>query len=225
MSIDSDIRFSAITEAITQRGVAVTRGGFGEDLIGNARAIASLLGKPVPTRRGRSDFDVLRPTEASAAKGSSLSARFGSGEFPLHVDTAHWVVPCRFLVLACEDPGAESRPTRILDWHSLSLGRAERDLLLSAAFKVVNGRRSFFSSVLSTRRHFVRYDPGCMRAVDRRSEDAVGLIAELGASRFITEFAWEKGLILVIDNWRVLHGRGPSECPDHNRCRFRVSVV
>jgi len=38
---------------------------------------------------------------ASVPRAGSLSSYFGLGPLPLHTDTAHWNVPCRYLALAC----------------------------------------------------------------------------------------------------------------------------
>lgn len=36
---------------------------------------------------------------------------------------------------------------------------------------------------------------------------------------------WRPGLVLVLDNWRMLHGRGPSEAPDSDRELYRISIL
>jgi hypothetical protein len=71
--------------------------------------LAKQLGTPVALRPGRELCDKLQPTDASLAKPHSLSRKFSLGEFPCHSDTAHWLTPCRFVILACLSPGAADR--------------------------------------------------------------------------------------------------------------------
>jgi type I restriction enzyme M protein len=35
---------------------------------------------------------------------------------------------------------------------------------------------------------------------------------------------WQEGAVLVLDNWRVLHGRGRSDCSDSDRKLLRISI-
>lgn len=41
----------------------------------------------------------------------------------------------------------------------------------------------------------------------------------------VIEFYWEVGKILIIDNWRVFHGRGESTNNDTNRILCRITVI
>src|SRR4051812_7783605 len=77
--------------------------------------LAAGLGVPTATRSVGALCDTLLPTEANVAKPCSLSKIHDIGEFPLHNDTAHWLTPCRYVMLECISPGRGGRPTLLMD--------------------------------------------------------------------------------------------------------------
>jgi hypothetical protein len=187
-------------------------------------ALASGLGTPAATRSGGSLCDTLLPTETDAAKPRSLSKVHAVGEFPLHIDTAHWLTPCRYVMLACVSPGSGSRPTLLLDTRRLPLNEHQIALLHSTPLRVINGRNSFFSTILSKARPFVRFDPGCMTATTTDGAKALAVLARQNWPDYIETVQWKTGTVLVIDNWRMLHGRGHADCPDSDRKLLRISI-
>src|SRR4051794_2186052 len=76
-------------------------------------SIAAMLGKMVPGR-SRQLVELVKPTTPEQAHAASLSSKFGLLPLPLHTDGAHWTVPCRYLVLACLEPGPLQAPTILL---------------------------------------------------------------------------------------------------------------
>jgi hypothetical protein len=194
------------------------------DLREQLLAMASGLGTPAATRSGGSLCDTLLPTEAAAAKPRSLSRVYAVGEFPLHIDTAHWLTPCRYVMLACVSPGSASRPTLLMDARRLPLGEHQSSLLHTTALRVTNGRNSFFSTILSTARPFVRFDPGCMTATTPDGTKALAVLERQNWPDYIETIQWKTGTVLVMDNWRILHGRGLADCPDADRKLLRISI-
>lgn len=191
-----------------------------EDLL----SLASQLGRPQASRVGGDVCDVLRPTAAAVSRRRSLSSIYSIAEFPLHVDTAHWITPARFLLLACLRPGSGDRRTVLLDVPSVCLSDAERLLLSSTPLRVRNGRHSFFSTALSKGRGFARVDRGCMSPVNSEGDRVLDFFAETRWATNLEEVAWEAGKILVVDNWRCLHGRGNAVRSDEDRMLLRVLV-
>lgn len=184
----------------------------------------SALGCPIPSR-GQELVQKLCPIASEAANPRSLSALFGQGALPLHVDTAHWPTPCRYVVLACVEPGSDLRPTLLLDTNKLGLTEAEHRLLNTTTFRIRNGRRSFYGTILSADRSFVRYDPGCMEPVCSSGERALKVLTAERWSQLAEKVVWHKGRVLVIDNWRMLHGRASTtRTNDSSRKLLRVLV-
>jgi hypothetical protein len=188
-------------------------------------AMAFRLGAPVASRGGADLCDILTPRQAHTAPPRSLSQRHSIGEFPLHVDTAHWLTPCRYVMLACISPGRANRPTLLLDVRRLPLDARQVSLLRSTPLRVTNGRNSFFSTVLSKTRPFVRFDPGCMSAVTADGEDALAVLGRSNWPSLVDAVSWEPGKVLIIDNWRLLHGRASADCFDPDRRLLRISIL
>ncbi|MBF0180036.1 MAG: TauD/TfdA family dioxygenase [Magnetococcales bacterium] len=186
--------------------------------------IAQRLGTPV-RGRVRSIVEVLRPTAPEAAHPASLSRKYGLDAFPFHVDTAHWTVPARFLILSCVSPGEESVPTLLANRDDLHMSDEEQAVAKSAVFLVRNGRNSFYSSIFISGRDFVRYDPGCM---EPQCQDAIRALAFFSRERvmpYVEKIDWQPGESLIIDNWRVLHARDAVNQNAINRLLFRCLVV
>jgi hypothetical protein len=186
--------------------------------------LATGLGTPVATRPGGRLCDTLLPTEADAAKPHSLSKIHAVGEFPFHIDTAHWLTPCRYVMLACVSPGSGCRPTLLLDTRQTQLNEHQASLLHSTPLRVTNGRNSFFSTILSKMRAFVRLDSGCMTATTPDGAEALAIFSK-GNSADIKTIHWEAGMVLVIDNWRLLHSRGHAYGSDSDRKLLRISIL
>ncbi|MFN3461157.1 MAG: TauD/TfdA family dioxygenase [Oceanibaculum sp.] len=103
-----------------------------------------------------------------------------------------------------------STATTLLNWRTVDFSSDEFDELESAPILVRSGRRSFYSNILSPKRTFLRYDPGCLEAVDDRGQAALSLVEHRLSSIRPEVHQWRRGDILIIDNWSVLHGRAPS---------------
>jgi len=172
--------------------------------------IGDLLGTRTAGRAGALE-EIIRPQAAEDAHPQSLNARYGLSALPFHTELSHRLRPCRYLLLGCIDPGTPSAATMLLDWRTLGLSPDELRLLEGAPILVRTGRRSFYSTILSPDRAFFRYDPGCLEAVDNRGQAALALVEHRLACAAPQIHHWHRGNILIIDNWRVLHGRRPSD--------------
>ncbi len=166
--------------------------------------------------------DLLTPTQANHSERRSLSAQYGLGEFPLHTDGAYQPQPPRLVVLYCaHDQGG--RPTRLFRWDDAEWTAERRSDFDREVFFFRNGRRSFVDTITAPSRHFVRFDAGCMLPATR---GAARLLAEVRAQSdnwHMSTVDWEPGRTLVIDNWRVLHGRGPAAATGR-RLLFRLQL-
>lgn len=161
--------------------------------------------------RARALEEVVQPQRSPEAHPRSLSARYGLDALPLHVELSHRPRPCRYLLLGCLAPGAPRATTMLLDWRSLAFSSDDFQLLESAPVLVRTGRRSFYSTILSSDRTFLRYDPACVEGVEQRGRSALQLLARRLSLASSENHEWRQDDILIIDNWRVLHGRGPSQ--------------
>lgn len=184
----------------------------GESLDEFLIAIAHRLGKAVRMRGMENYVAELVVTRKEDAHPASLSRQHGLGAFPFHTDTAHWQMPCRYVILACESPGIPSRPTELLPISSDFFDDDHRRLLSVAPFRIKNGRQSFFGHIISDGQSFLRFDEGCMIPANQLASEALatiqGRIKQKEAETISIQ--WNANLILIFDNWRVLHGRSNS---------------
>ena len=187
--------------------------------------IAAGIGVPVATRPGNTLCDTLVPTRSANARARSLSKIHDVGEFPLHVDTAHWLTPCRYIVLACIQPGYGSPATLLMDTQQVQLNDSQTALLHGAPLRVRNGRKSYFSTILSKERPFVRFDQGCMTPTSSDGATALDIYSRHNWPDSIEAVRWKTGKVVVIDNWRILHGREASHDMDSDRKLLRISIL
>jgi hypothetical protein len=134
-----------------------------------AETIARKLGNPVHGRAGRK-IEPLIPTKQTGANAKSLSVVHGLGSFPMHTDGAHLPQPPRFIVLVCASPGTAPVSTTLLRFRDLHVTEDERRLLEAAPFLVRNSRRSFYSTICSRSRSFIRFDDICMEPQSEEGE-------------------------------------------------------
>jgi Taurine catabolism dioxygenase TauD, TfdA family len=183
----------------------------GDDaVIDELSRISALLGTRTEGRTPALE-EVIQPQSKEAAHPRSLSALYGLNALPFHAELSHRPSPCRYLLLGCIDPGFPSATTMLLDWRSIGFSSDELRLLEAAPVFVRAGRRSFYSTLLPPDHRFLRYDPGCIEAVDNRGRNALRIVEHRLDGAHPLTHAWRRGGILVIDNWRILHGRGPSD--------------
>ena len=171
--------------------------------------LARQLGNIVPGRT-RQLIEQIVPQAMDTAQAATLSSVYGLNQLPLHTDAAHWPVPCRFLVIGCVEPGPVPVPTMLLDFRRVRLSKEEVSLCRRTPFLIRNGQRSFYGSILDEAREFIRIDPGCMTAVSKHGNMVLNTFNAEKHEDVLHSHSWSRGDILIIDNWRVMHGRGGS---------------
>ncbi len=169
---------------------------------------------------------VLRPYSQSEAPRGSMSSLTGFAAQPIHTDGAHKPTPPRYILLRCLNPGESSCPTVIwvLKWDTL-----ERDWpanLARGGWLIRSSDQTrFYGQVLERVARGmarIRFDPFCMRP-----PLIAGTIA--AATNCIERYAevntveLDRGDCLLLDNWRVLHGRGEgaARAPSRQMERWR----
>lgn len=203
----------------TERATSDTTDG----IIAEMLELASVLGDIAPGR-GRQLVEKLSPLSSGAARPGSLSSMYGLQPLPLHIDTAHWCTPARYLLLACIDPGLVLTPTLLLDCTRAELAEHEVTASRSAVFAIRNGRSSFYGSILDSGRPFIRLDPGCMTPMSADGVVAMSAFTSKRQSKSIVRHHWQRGDILMLDNWRTLHGRGDNSSAAPSRTLVRTMV-
>ncbi|MFE4350191.1 TauD/TfdA family dioxygenase [Peribacillus butanolivorans] len=189
--------------------------------------VGKFLGLPVPSRTNGNLIEELRPIEKREAHKNSLSSRYGTNNFPLHTDTAYRKVPVRYIILYAKNPGSGRRPTLLVDGFK-SIDETISKKLESAIIKIKNGKYSFICNMLEVNNlgHYcLRLDQDCMIPATRESAEVLDEYIDLLAKQKQLEISWNTGDLLVIDNWRMLHGRGKAESKDDNRLLYRLNLL
>lgn len=186
----------------------------------SVRYQASVLGwSLVPSRKGGPSEDLLTPQAPEQASRRSLSAQFGLGAQPLHSDGAHHLIPPDVVFLSVDHPSQV--PTVLWRLPSTGLGSEIMQDLLHGLFTVRSGNEAFLAPALERGR--VRYDPACMTPGDPRSRRVAEFFSDVGAAA-TTQHEWTTdGVILAIDNRRVLHARA-SALDEPTRSMHRIAI-
>jgi hypothetical protein len=175
---------------------------------------AQKLGDPVPSRSKNGFVDLLRPLDHKSARPNSLSAAYGVGPLPLHTDSANFRIPPRFVVLRIAPGCSSDRPTLVADGDGLLSAEEEISDLRNDVWLVNGGRGRFYTSIVNDTLvpgfRIVRYDEGCMRPIEGAQQRA-NLVRTRVRELAVWKMHWREDFVLVLDNWRVLHGRGAAE--------------
>lgn len=160
-----------------------------------------------------SGWHAITPALPNEASPVSYSGLFGHEAFPLHTDMAHWKLPPRYLVLWARKAAA-SVQTPLLDSFKLisEVGQSLLFRTLVRPRRPIHGRLPLMRIVdkMPNEQWLFRWDSVFLRPASDAGQ--VGVSALLAAiDRFEkVEFSLEdEGRGVVIDNWRLLHGRSP----------------
>ena len=170
---------------------------------------------------GVAEVQVLTPRHTDHAPPNTYSGNFGIQAFPLHTDLAHWFLPPRFFALRCVT-GSRQVSTTLIDVKDL-MCVVERKSLKRA---LVRPRRPVKHNRLLLRLLSWRAD-GCelfrwgslfIVPATNESQDICETVVERLASIEPKEVWLENpGDTLIIDNWRMLHGRSEVSKDDEVR--------
>ena len=155
----------------------------------------------------------LRPESTANSTPNTYSGIYGNEQFPLHTDLAHWRFPPRFLMLRCIK-GFEAVPTVFID------GAETIETIDQTVFSraLVRPRRPIDGILPLLRlydrqkgdRGLLRWDEVFIRPASRAGETGIATFSEcLKRSKPATVSLARQGDILILDNWRMLHGRSP----------------
>lgn len=191
-------------------------------------SLAAQLGDIVH-QESRPPISTLKPTPTEAAASATASQTYGTGEFPLHTDLAHWPTPARFIVMG--NLSVESQtPTLLLDTRGDIALRDLRSLAKRAIWEVSKARRAFACTMLFAHggTEGFRWDQNVMRPLNQTAADlAQRLRSELSLTRRenLHSVQWQgKGHALIVDNWRMLHARPSIPTSDLMRTLHRIFV-
>jgi alpha-ketoglutarate-dependent taurine dioxygenase len=199
-----------IFSALSIQGYAELPGVQGPE---QALRATEMLGPIIPLN-GQAIQELI-PKDKDIAISNSFSKQHGRSFFPLHTDTAFWVEPARFIVLFSKNQSQTA--TRVLPLHRtqelLAVARRNNPIFLR---QTVNGP-IYSHPWIEDSGCRILYDPCYMQPVNRAAEEFKAASLEIATD--IQRIVWTGTNALVIDNWRVLHGR--DDCSDNDRVLYK----
>lgn len=159
---------------------------------------------------GLAEVQTLVPREKTGATPNTYSGNYGREEFPLHTDLAHWALPPRYFILRCVI-GAEEVPTRLLDGLDLiaAVGEARMSRAVVQPRRPLAGQLSLLHLLDShVRGKVLRWDDLFLVPVTAEGRIAFEAVRKyLAQAKGIEITLTKPGDTLIVDNWRILHGR------------------
>lgn len=173
----------------------------------------------------------LKPAPAEVSLANTYSGSYGLGAFPLHTDMAHWHVPPHFLMLRCLQ-GSTAVPTILADGLPIveQVGKAVLARALVKPRHTVRGKRTLLRVYerLPTGGYILRWDENFVLPASPAGERGMGLLrTALATAPRRNVYLAQPGDTLVLDNWRMLHGRGsvPPDALNRNIARAYLRSV
>jgi hypothetical protein len=155
-----------------------------------------------------SPIQQLQPKAKSANAPNLYSGSFGHERFPFHTDLAHWFLPPRYIVLRCI-VGHALVKTPVLKWSNL-VKQTNMSFVRRARVRLRRPRRGRFQllPVLQKTGNGVifRWDSLFLRPDNFEAFQIADLIGP-GSIPATAISIKDPGDTLILDNWRVLHGR------------------
>lgn len=169
----------------------------------------------------------LTPTTEKESTPNTYSGNFGRDEFPLHTDLAHWARPPRYLMLRCMK-GDANIGTRILDGLDLidAIGSARMARCLARPRRPLTGMLHLLPVLGASTppgNQVLRWDSLFIEPINQSARLVFDSIREwLARTPVDRQILLMPGDTLVIDNWRILHGRERAHCSAIDRVVHRV---
>lgn len=164
----------------------------------------------------------ISPIESKCATPNTYSGNYGLLEYPMHTDLAHWRIPPRYLILRCII-GFPAVKTLLVDGVSI-IEECGKSTLSKA---LVEPRRPLDGKIPLLRLYrqynactgLFRWDSLFIQPKGRKGEIAFERVTEFIADTSPTIVNLKsRGDTLILDNWRILHGR--TAVPKH--CKYRT---
>jgi hypothetical protein len=126
-----------------------------------------------------------------------------------------------------ESASPTSTPTVLIDSDEFRLAAGDRKLLERAVWRVDRGPIAFLASIVNRQGSCVgvRFDRGCMEPAHPTAEAAAEVLESAISEAPSTAIAWEPGVGVVVDNWRILHGRPPVDASESDTRRLERVLV
>src|SRR6185369_1649393 len=155
---------------------------------------------------------ILRPQAADESTPNKYSGMFGMNEFPLHTDLAHWARPPRFFILRSLI-GSECVSTNLLP-ASAVIAEVGHDKVRRALTRPrrwpIDKRPCLLPLIFFDKGEpGFRWDSRFLIPVNEPGRDVARVMSNAAQDtpNLLTTKLVQAGDTLIVDNWRMLHGR------------------
>lgn len=171
-----------------------------------------------------SKVHLLTPKKKVESKPNTYSGMYGYGEFPMHTDLAHWPAPPRYILLRCVK-GNSRVSTKLIDGKIVidAIGQRLLERSLVKPRRPHKGKFNLMRLFQTGSTDLLRWDtkfivpasPAGLLGVTAMKEK----LESISSNNIILEKMFDT---LLIDNWRMLHGRTSLPNIDEHREVERV---
>ena len=187
--------------------------------IGFVVDIQALLDSSIPT------VQTLHPRKKSDKHLNQYSGVFGLEEFPLHTDLAHWEVPPRYILLRCIE-GSQTVQTKLLDSFKI-FPKIDQKIIRHALVRPRRSGKDHFLTLLPIKfdiedKSGIRWDSLFLVPMNEETKCLSSYLETKCKNIIETLILAKKGDTLIIDNWRILHGRSKVSKMDITRKIERI---
>ncbi len=154
---------------------------------------------------GLSEVQKLTPKSKEDNPRNTYSGNYGTDEFPMHTDLAHWYQPPRYFLLRCKAPDPEVG-TFFLPFKKALKGLpdvTQKRALFKPRRKL--DRKMFF--LRFTQDEVFRWDPLYIIPENQEARNVAEHLCSLEKECFDRLYLTQRAQSVLVDNWRVLHGR------------------
>jgi len=170
----------------------------------------------------------ITPREQTQSTMNVYSGNYGLGAFPQHTDLAHWHIPPHYLILRCIVPGPNVL-TSVTDF-SACLRTLPENAIRRAQFlprRSINGKKHLlrlFQKLATC--HLLRWDELFIVPANHEAFEVRNHLAYMMARYSTTQISFVSPAdTLIIDNWKMLHGRSPVPASGLKRLVERVYLT
>lgn len=192
----------------------------------DALTAASVLGFPEQLE-GLTLVQELSPKPTCLSTPNTYSGNFGFGTFPFHTDLAHWARPPRYILLWCSR-GDETTKTQVIDSNSViqCIGESVLTRCLAQPRRPMKGALQLLPilhpSTEKTSR-LIRWDSIYLKPSNGYAQAVFEEIYQhLAKVKPVIKSLKNRGDALIMDNWRLLHGRSQVQDVASTRLIHRV---
>lgn len=166
----------------------------------------------------------LVPKKETESTPNTYSGQYGYNDFPMHTDLAHWSRPPRYLLLRCIQ-GNNQVSTKLLDGNIIlnSVGERILERALVKPRRPLKGQLRLIRIFHPGTPSLIRWDDTYIVPASPAGEAGVeAMNNKLKELKNDNIFLKEMSDTLLIDNWRMLHGRSAIPISSDERIIERV---